>query len=119
MIRRPPRSTLFPYTTLFRSIPHHDAITPRPQIVTEAPVTDDQTAADPLLLAPAAREQEFLSTTAQSPTPVAASVAIPIETRGRGLNIVGDESGVVIVRGNEGAKRQGLFRGVFQQTEKC
>src|SRR3712207_9332961 len=27
MIRRPPRSTLFPYTTLFRSMtfPHHDA----------------------------------------------------------------------------------------------
>src|SRR2546423_12305856 len=24
MIRRPPRSTLFPYTTLFRSIRHHD-----------------------------------------------------------------------------------------------
>src|SRR2546429_2702806 len=23
MIRRPPRSTLFPYTTLFRSPPHH------------------------------------------------------------------------------------------------
>src|SRR5207248_7183305 len=23
MIRRPPRSTLFPYTTLFRSHPHH------------------------------------------------------------------------------------------------
>src|SRR6266700_3342570 len=23
MIRRPPRSTLFPYTTLFRSVPHH------------------------------------------------------------------------------------------------
>src|SRR2546421_6311629 len=23
MIRRPPRSTLFPYTTLFRSNPHH------------------------------------------------------------------------------------------------
>src|SRR3712207_8189048 len=23
MIRRPPRSTLFPYTTLFRSAPHH------------------------------------------------------------------------------------------------
>src|SRR2546425_5317232 len=23
MIRRPPRSTLFPYTTLFRSRPHH------------------------------------------------------------------------------------------------
>src|SRR5688572_32568557 len=25
MVRRPPRSTLFPYTTLFRSIPQHDA----------------------------------------------------------------------------------------------
>src|SRR5437588_7447532 len=25
MIRRPPRSTLFPYTTLFRSIPSEDA----------------------------------------------------------------------------------------------
>src|SRR2546427_8573278 len=25
MIRRPPRSTLFPYTTLFRSISHHEA----------------------------------------------------------------------------------------------
>src|SRR3712207_7093527 len=25
MIRRPPRSTLFPYTTLFRSIPEDDA----------------------------------------------------------------------------------------------
>src|SRR5688572_31712010 len=26
MIRRPPRSTLFPYTTLFRSVPVHVAI---------------------------------------------------------------------------------------------
>src|SRR3712207_8073040 len=28
MIRRPPRSTLFPYTTLFRSLPHHDHLPP-------------------------------------------------------------------------------------------
>src|SRR2546429_1935523 len=27
MIRRPPRSTLFPYTTLFRSRIHHDHVT--------------------------------------------------------------------------------------------
>src|SRR3712207_8985165 len=27
MIRRPPRSTLFPYTTLFRSPPDHDGVT--------------------------------------------------------------------------------------------
>src|SRR2546422_7793629 len=26
MIRRPPRSTLFPYTTLFRSLPWHDPL---------------------------------------------------------------------------------------------
>src|SRR5438309_7873309 len=26
MIRRPPRSTLFPYTTLFRSVEHRDAV---------------------------------------------------------------------------------------------
>src|SRR3712207_8024694 len=28
MIRRPPRSTLFPYTTLFRSFPYGQEITP-------------------------------------------------------------------------------------------
>src|SRR2546422_1148609 len=28
MIRRPPRSTLFPYTTLFRSLPPHEAPSP-------------------------------------------------------------------------------------------
>src|SRR3712207_7082766 len=35
MIRRPPRSTLFPYTTLFRSWPngHTRRIQPRPQIL--------------------------------------------------------------------------------------
>src|SRR2546430_7694175 len=30
MIRRPPRSTLFPYTTLFRSLAAHIASGPRP-----------------------------------------------------------------------------------------
>src|SRR2546430_17020025 len=31
MIRRPPRSTLFPYTTLFRSVPIHKLISQRGQ----------------------------------------------------------------------------------------
>src|SRR2546427_553267 len=31
MIRRPPRSTLFPYTTLFRSQPHGEHIDPTPE----------------------------------------------------------------------------------------
>src|SRR5260370_29553942 len=30
MIRRPPRSTLFPYTTLFRSVPQRIRLTPVP-----------------------------------------------------------------------------------------
>src|SRR2546426_9093760 len=34
MIRRPPRSTLFPYTTLFRSLPTETA----PRLVAEPPV---------------------------------------------------------------------------------
>src|SRR3712207_8915104 len=32
MIRRPPRSTLFPYTTLFRSVLHGSALAHRPPI---------------------------------------------------------------------------------------
>src|SRR2546430_13410055 len=32
MIRRPPRSTLFPYTTLFRSRGHHVGQGPRPRL---------------------------------------------------------------------------------------
>src|SRR3712207_7139886 len=33
MIRRPPRSTLFPYTTLFRSYPHPRALVPADRLV--------------------------------------------------------------------------------------
>src|SRR3712207_8828949 len=33
MIRRPPRSTLFPYTTLFRSRPRHEPHQRRPPVV--------------------------------------------------------------------------------------
>src|SRR2546423_11076417 len=39
MIRRPPRSTLFPYTTLFRSVEHvlpHEARRRRPQQLDDA-----------------------------------------------------------------------------------
>src|SRR5256885_11751600 len=37
MIRRPPRSTLFPYTTLFRSLVAH-ALRPRPRLRHRPPV---------------------------------------------------------------------------------
>src|SRR3989442_10484687 len=36
MIRRPPRSTLFPYTTLFRSVDWHRTRVPRPAVVRPA-----------------------------------------------------------------------------------
>src|SRR2546427_3157438 len=37
MIRRPPRSTLFPYTTLFRSVPgRHELMTSAYQLVADA-----------------------------------------------------------------------------------
>src|SRR2546426_6765029 len=41
MIRRPPRSTLFPYTTLFRSVLHHAAVAVT-RVLTEADVGDDE-----------------------------------------------------------------------------
>src|SRR6185312_16962817 len=39
MIRRPPRSTLFPYTTLFRSAPGRHAAARRPPAAWPAPCT--------------------------------------------------------------------------------
>src|SRR5688572_32498974 len=38
MIRRPPRSTLFPYTTLFRSLAVSPSITPGARVTTDAEV---------------------------------------------------------------------------------
>lgn len=99
-----------------RRLPPED-VHPRPQqVVTEAPPVPDQTAADPLLLAPAAREQEFLSP--QKPAPVVVqATATPVVTTqggGRGVSIVGDGEGVVIVRGSD-AKRPTLAGGIFKQ----
>src|SRR2546430_13529994 len=37
MIRRPPRSTLFPYTTLFRSVERQVGDTPAPRPATDGP----------------------------------------------------------------------------------
>src|SRR5256885_10731340 len=50
MIRRPPRSTLFPYTTLFRSAPHSAFVsTPMDDAMTTAP-TSAPAPSDPLLV---------------------------------------------------------------------
>lgn len=91
-------------------------VKPRPPIVVEAPPVPDQTAADPLLIAPAAREQEFLSTTADRPVAMGTVATVPIIARGSGdgVSIVGDSGGVVIVRGSD-AKRPVLAGGIFKQ----
>src|SRR5256885_6287614 len=56
MIRRPPRSTLFPYTTLFRS-PVRQGLALNPIIV----YVDDASYALPLVQALAARSEEHTS----------------------------------------------------------
>src|SRR3712207_8376854 len=55
MIRRPPRSTLFPYTTLFRSVPreilraYHTAMqAPRGPVFVSIPMNDWDEEVDPL-----------------------------------------------------------------------
>src|ERR1044071_562530 len=45
MIRRPPRSTLFPYTTLFRSVPGHAVEPPRDLWGAGRAAVDDERAA--------------------------------------------------------------------------
>src|SRR6266496_5773040 len=43
MIRRPPRSTLFPYTTLFRSPPTTGCREPHPALTGERPRSEEHT----------------------------------------------------------------------------
>src|SRR5256885_2776494 len=66
MIRRPPRSTLFPYTTLFRSLPPHVA----------AAVLELQHAADPLPRGPAARGQRDRKSTRLNSSHLVISYAV-------------------------------------------
>src|SRR5256885_10591455 len=60
MIRRPPRSTLFPYTTLFRSLRRADCRSPRPRALPTSfmkRTTNDQDLAGE----PRARSEEHTS----------------------------------------------------------
>src|ERR1041385_2489364 len=76
MIRRPPRSTLFPYTTLFRSIPRRPlrrlAITlehPVAELAAHAQDAPEESAVDePLELADARQEQLVLDDAVPDPT---------------------------------------------------
>src|SRR3954451_9224396 len=71
------------------------------EVVTEAPAVPDRDTADPLLLAPAAREAQYLTPNAGAPVAVAAVAPRapqpePKADRGR-VGIVGDENGVAVV----------------------
>jgi len=86
--RRPRRDD---YGRLFgKQVPKAEAMTPRKvEIVTEAAPVDDRASADPLLLAPAAREAQYLDV-----QPVAA-----LQPNASRVAVSGDASGVIVVKG--------------------
>jgi hypothetical protein len=91
-----------------REIPRSDDIRPQPPaVVTEAPVAD-QSAADPMLLEPGARAQEFLSTTTTATT---TTTAAPV-------TVAGDASGITITRARDVPKRPVLAGGIFKQASQ-
>jgi hypothetical protein len=96
-----------------KEIPQNKDIQPRPQPVVEAPPKPvaDQSAADPLLLDSAAREQEFLSTASITPQPPSVTTV----GTGNAVSVQGDPSGITIVRSKDVPKRPVLAGGIFKQ----
>jgi hypothetical protein len=108
------------YGRLFGSqVPAANATIPRKvDVIKEGPV-DDQRAADPMLVAPAAREQLLLANTnapAPPPVPVTSPSAIG-SVSGHGTTIVGDGNGVAVVHASttSTAARPVLSGGIFKQ----
>jgi len=102
------------YGRLFgKQVPSQPEIAPRKiEVVREAPPVPDQTAADPLLLASAAREQYLgVNTPPAPPTVAPAGEPAPREA---GVAIVSGPNGVTIVRG-EGKRQPALSGGIFRQ----
>jgi len=101
------------YGRLFsKQVPSQPEIAPRKiEVVREAQPVPDQTAADPLLLASAAREQYLGVNTPPAPPNVAPPIPVPASSD---VAIVSGPNGVTIVRGE--AKRQpALSGGIFRQ----
>ena len=96
------RQTPGEYGRLVKSeMPRTDDIRPHPPApVTEAPVAD-QTAADPMLVVPAAREQEFLSTAS----------AAPVRPTAPNVTVSGDTAGITITRTRDLPKRGPVLAG--------
>jgi hypothetical protein len=86
--------------------------------VREAPAVSDQAATDPMLVAPAAREQYLGGQPAQTPVPQTTAPAAIVTTTtvsgdGHGISIVGGANGITIVRGN--GKPPALSGGMFKK----
>ena len=97
-----------------KEIPRSDEIRPQPPaVVTEAPVAD-HSAADPMLLEPGARAQEFLSTT----TTVPPAPIVQTPGNGQGVSVAGDTSGITITRARDVPKRPVLAGGIFKQASQ-
>lgn len=73
---------------------------PKFDVVKEVPPVPDQTAADPLLIAPAAREQQYLGVDGQ-PVPVQAN-SVPMREQSETPALRGGTSGVTVVGGADG-----------------
>ena len=106
------------YGRLFRSqVPStNTAVTRKVDVIEEGPV-DDQRAADPMLVAPAAREQLLRadSNVPVAPAPVPPSAPAPVSAHG--TTIVGDGNGVAVVHASttSTAAKPVLSGGIFKQ----
>jgi len=100
----------------------NEGIARKTDVITEGPVPD-QTGSDPMLVAPAAREQILMANTNVAPAPAAAPVVVAPATpavsdvRGHGTTIVGDGNGVAIVKApsTSTAPHPVLSGGIFKQ----
>ena len=101
-LRRPKQSDDF--GRLYgRQLPSATAVPKKPEIVYEAAPIADANSADPMLVAPAAREQILLGSNAQRPTATVAPIAqtAPVMASSARMTIVGGPEGVSIVEQSE------------------
>lgn len=101
------------YGRLFkRNVPEVEPLPPRMEVVQEAEPVADETTADPMLLAPAAREQ-YLGAGATVPPLLVPAEPLPVTApRDGGLAIVGNAGGVTVttIEGRGPVLSGGIFR---------
>ena len=108
---------------LGKQVGQPDVVPQKVDIVREAPPIPDETSADPLLIAPAAREQYLGVDSTNMPQPQAPQQVVnssvmtaqPVVGTTQGaVSIVGGPEGVTITKG-QSTQRQTLSGGIFRQ----